>query len=118
VWWKMAAAVVVGVLGIAWWGLRVPQAERLDIAVAAPSAPAVQRVVEGTAPSQSRPRSFGVEGRVARVSPPKPDAVRLAMAMREELDPAPPRMEGDVAVAMQTEDPDVFILLVGGDDDE
>jgi hypothetical protein len=109
-WWQLAAAVALAVGGIAWWALRVPEAERLEIAIAAPAAPVVERV-RSTAPSRSR---LGT-GRVPRE---KPDAVRLAMAIREELDPAPPRMEGDVAVAMQTEDPDVFILLVGGDDDE
>ena len=109
-WWQIAAAVLVGVLGIAWWALRVPEAETLEIAIAAPAAPVVERV-RTTAPLRSR---LGRE----RVPQEKPDAVRLAMAMREELDPAPPRMKGDVAVAMQTEDPDVFILLVGEDDDE
>ena len=123
VWWRAAAAVVLAVTGIAWWTLRVPEAERLDIAVAAPKAP----VVRPTAPLRSRLRTplrtwrevpseprASASGRRDRT---RPDPIALALAVREELNPSPPRLTGDVAVAMQTEDPEVFILLVGGDDE-
>ena len=111
IWWKVAAAVAVVALGTAWWTLRMPEAERLDLAVAAPAAPAVERMAPARQVSV-------VTRKVRRAGDTQVDTARLAMAIREELDPAPPRIEGDVAVAMQTEDPEVFILLVGGDDDD
>lgn len=108
VWWRAAAAVVLAVAGIVWWTLRVPEGERLDIAVAAPKAP----VLAAVAPVQRPPAVPKVRRAVGR-----PDPVALALAVREELNPSPPKLSGDVAVAMQTEDPEVFILLVGGDDE-
>jgi hypothetical protein len=110
VWWRAAAAVVLAAAGLTWWLLRMPEAERLEIAVASPAAPVVERP---RARAELRAAPGTVRRRVERT-----DAVSLAMRLRAELDPAPPRMMGDVAVAMQTEDPEVFILLVGGADDE
>ena len=107
-WWRAAAAVLLAVAGVAaWWSVQVPEAERLRIAVAAPAAPAPQPAAlrRSTVPRESR--------RATRSDP-----VALALTLREQLEPLPPAAQGDVAVTMQTEDPNVVIMLVEGDDDE
>lgn len=113
VWWRAAAAVVLAVAGIAWWTMRVPPAERLDIAVAAPTAPLRSRLSPPLREVPSEPRASASGVRAST----RPDPIALALAVREELNPSPPKLTGDVAVAMQTEDPEVFILLVGEDDE-
>ena len=112
-WWRAAAAVLVAAVGLTWWLIRMPEPERLEIAV---RAPAVVASRNGAAEAARGLKPTLLIKRASRVT--APDAVTLAMRLREELDPAPPRVEGEVGVAMQTEDPEVFILLVGGEDDE
>ena len=106
-WWRAAAAVGLVMAGVAWWSVRLPEAERLEIAVRAPGVVAIPNSAAQAA------RTLKPAPRMART-----DGVALAMRLREELEAQPPRIPGEVGVAMQTEDPEVFILLVGGEDDE
>ena len=105
-WWRAAAAIVVAVIGMAWWMTRLPAVERLEVAVSAPAAPVVERVAVVKKAAVRRAR---------RVR--KHDPVKLALALREQLDPAPAKLAGGVAFAMHTEDPNVVILLVPGGDE-
>jgi hypothetical protein len=129
-WWRAAAAVLVAALGLTWWLTRMPGAERLEIAVSAPGVAAPLTIGSGAAeaarglkptpPSGSLNLVTGLGQATLKPTPrvERTNVVGLAMRLREELEAQPPRMEGEVAVAMQTEDPEVFILLVGGEDDE
>jgi hypothetical protein len=106
--WAWAAAAAV--LFTLWLWPRPAAVEPLQIAVRAPAAP------ELTLPER-RP-----EPRVAARRPrAREHRSRLAEALEAALPPLvhpPVSARGDVVVALQTEDPNVIIVLVRGDSDE
>ena len=99
--WAAAAAVLLGL----WLWPRPAAVEPLEIAVRAPSAPAIPRAEPRPIAPQPQKRS------------PQP---RLAEALEAALPPLvnpPVAAKGDVVVAMQTEDPNVVIVLIGDSDE-
>jgi len=104
--WRAAAAVVLAAAGISWWVLRPPEVQRMEIVVAAPAAPAVLQA-----------RAATVREPVARAKAAKRSngQASLALALRDAMEPqtAPPVSgTGSVLVAVQTDDPEVMIVLV------
>jgi hypothetical protein len=104
--WLAAAAVFVAAAGITWWVLRPAEVQHMEVAVSAPAAPQLMPV--SASPATQRVR------RAIRSKPANGQAT-LAMALREAMGPqtAPPVSgSGSVLVAVQTEDPEVMIVLV------
>jgi hypothetical protein len=100
--WAAAAAVLLSI----WLWPRPAAVEPLEIAVRAPAAPEITR---------SEPRQVAARPRK------RPTQPRLAEALEAALPPLvhpPVAANGEVVVAMQTEDPNVIIVLVQGDSDE
>jgi hypothetical protein len=105
--WQIAATVLIAAAGIGWWLLRPPVLERIDVAVAAPGVPEL-------VPAHEPIRVARVPRDVRRVKPSRSPA-SLALALRDAMGPqtAPPVSgSGSVLLAVQTEDPDVVIVLV------
>ena len=101
--WAVAAAVLLLTL---WVWPRPAAVEPLKIVVRAPVAPEVIR---------SEPQ------RVAQKPRKRQSQARLAEALEAALPPLvhpPVAAKGEVVVALQTEDPNVIIVLVQGDSDE
>jgi hypothetical protein len=99
--WQAAAAVFLTAGGLTWWLTRLPDVEPLHVTVAAPTAP------------MPLPTRKPLRARAPEVISARPAA--LALALRDALEPqtAPPVSGSSaVLVAMETEDPDVLIVLV------
>jgi hypothetical protein len=97
--WQAAAALLLAAGGATWWLTRLPEVEPLHVTVAAPTAPM---------PTRKPLRARAPEMVSARPAD-------LALALRDALGPqTSPPVSGSsaVLVAMETEDPDVLIVLV------
>jgi hypothetical protein len=104
--WRAAAAAVLAAAGISWWILRPAEVLRMEVAVWAPKAPQLVRSRAATEKKVVQRREFNKPGN-------RPAA--LAMALRDAMGPetAPPVSgSSSVLVAVQTEDPQVMIVLV------
>jgi hypothetical protein len=117
--WTWAAAIAAAlVIGVWLWPAEV---ERLAISVPVPPAPV--GVGQASRPAADLPVGSPSRSavRVARAPRREPAPQRLAEALEAALPPLvnpPAAADGDVVVAMKTEDPDVIIVLVGGDSNE
>ena len=117
--WPWAGAVAAAlVLGVWLWPAEV---EQLAISVSVPPAPAW--VGQASRPAADLPVGSPSRSAVRAARPPRrePAPPRLAEALEAALPPLanpPAAADGDVVVAMKTEDPDVIIVLVGGDSNE
>lgn len=104
--WAWPAALAASLaIGVWLWPQPAP-VEPMAVAVKAPAAPSPE-LARRPAP-------------VRRVPKPAAQTLSLAAALEAALPPhaAPPvAAKGDVVVAMQTEDPNVVIVLVGDSDD-
>jgi hypothetical protein len=110
--WVLAAAVAASLALCIWLWPNPAPVETLQIAVRAPSAPEVRLV--------SRPPVAELQQPRRQVNRDKP-AMSLAAALEAALPPLaypPVTAKDDVVIAMQTEDPNVMIVLLQGDSDE
>jgi hypothetical protein len=109
--WAAAAAVLAGM----WFWPRTEPVQTLAYRPPSPAAPEVR-----VAPGQPEPPRAAREVRAPRVIR-QPAATGLAEALEAALPPSvnpPAAAAGEVVIAMKTEDPDVIIVLVGGDSNE